>query len=139
LRLGSNEFVDVSIPLLWGTRAIVQDRGGALSVIELGGQEARLEVLADKPAKGVEFVPDLDGFVVQADGARAYRFNPSSHTLTDLGDALPEVQISPGGTRIGTNFVGGSSVHGFGVGIAVTDSGIAIGAPLPSGLAELVV
>ena len=64
LRMGGQVFRAVKIPLLWGTRAIVQDRNGALSVINLGGSDAILEILSGEPAEGTEFRPTESGFDV---------------------------------------------------------------------------
>ncbi len=64
LQMGSQRFVDVEIPLLWGTRAVVQDRDNHLSVINLDGPKARLEILADKPAPKARFTPTFDGFTI---------------------------------------------------------------------------
>lgn len=139
LAMAGQTFLNVTIPLLWGSRAVVEDRGGKLSVIDLSGETAKLEVLADRPAPGVEFVPDLDGIRIRERGADLYRYSSASRTLTGLSLRLPEVELSPTGIRIGTNFIGGSTVSGFGVGVAVTETGIAIGSPLPPHLAELVV
>ena len=138
LRMGSQLFEDVVIPVLWGERAVVQDDAGALSVIDLGHEAAKLEVLADAPAPGVEFLPDVDGFTIRT-SAGEYKYNPLTKTLSDPTGRLPDVQISVDGIRIGSNFVGGGTVSGFGVGIAISEDGIALGAPLPSGLAALVV
>lgn len=139
LAMGGQTFVDVVIPLLWGSRAIVQDGRGKLSVIDLSGASARLEILADKPAPGAEFAPDVEGFRIRERAVDLYRYAPDSRTLTGLALALPTVELSDAGTRIGTNFIGGGMVSGFGVGIAVSENGIAIGAPMPPNLAELVI
>ena len=139
LRMGSQVFQNVQIPLLWGTRAVVQDRRERLSVINLAGDRASLEILADSPAAGTGFLPKIDGFVVSAGGIPLYSYNPTEKTLSSISLGLPECQISRWGTRIGSNQFSGNMISGFGVGIAVTPHGIAMGAPLPDGLAKLVV
>jgi hypothetical protein len=139
LQMGGQVFADVSIPLLWGTRAVVQDKRSTLSVIDLSGPFAKLEILADKPAPGIEFAPDVDGFRIRARGADLYRYSPTSRTLMGIAVNLPEVQITPHGTRVGSSYFAGNVVSGFGVGIAVTDHGIGVGAPLPPSLALLMV
>ncbi len=58
------QFENVEIPLLWGTRAVIQDHEGLISVVDLEGDTARLEIVGDKPAPGVEFVPTLEGFQI---------------------------------------------------------------------------
>lgn len=139
IRMGGQLFADVSIPLLWGRRAVVQDQVGRLSIIDLSRTRARLEVLADKPAPGVEFVPDVDGFRIRDEGRDLYRYNPKAKQLAALAGALPEVQLTPTGTRVGSNFIGGGTISGFGVGISVQEDSMSIGGPLPPGLAALVV
>lgn len=137
LRMGSQLFVDVGIPLLWGRRAVVQDQEGALSVIDLSGPEARLEVLSDEPAPGIEFLPGAAGFAIRVDNQDLYTYSADTKTLTPGSLSLPEVQVLPTETRVGSNIFSGNVVSGFGVGIAVSEHGIAMGAPLPEGLAEL--
>lgn len=50
MRMGSHTYIDVQIPLLWGTRAVVQDRLGRVSVFDLSGDSAVVEILEDEPA-----------------------------------------------------------------------------------------
>jgi hypothetical protein len=137
LIMGSQVFRDVQIPLLWGERAVVQDARGRLSVLDLSGESARLEVLADEPAPGVRFRPSVGGIVILQDGVELYTYNPREKTLSGSNLELPEVQISAAGTRIGTNWFSGNVVEGSGVGIAITRDGFAVGAPLPAKLARL--
>lgn len=139
LRMGSQLFQNVDIPLLWGTRAVIQDRTGKLSIIYLGGSKAVLEILADEPAPGVTFKPRVDGIVITQDGLELYSYNPREKLLSPIGLSLPECQITPWTTRVGTNQFSGNVISGFGVGIAVTESSISMGAPLPAGLAKLAV
>lgn len=140
IRMGNQDFVDVTIPVLWGQRAVVQDRRGALSVIDLGGSTARLEILADKPAPGAEFVPEDEGFVVRQSGEDLYSYVPATKTLTPIALKLLPVQIQASGTLVGTNFFSGNVISGYGVGIYVREGGgIGVGAPLPPGLAKLMV
>lgn len=137
LRMGSQVFTNVQIPLLWGERAIVQDSHDRLSVVDLSGESAHVEVLADEPAPGVDFRPLFDGVVILQNGVELYSYNPREKTLSSLSLLLPEVQISATGTRIGTNEFSGNVVSGSGVGIAVSKDGISFGAPLPAKLAKL--
>jgi hypothetical protein len=51
IRLGENTFVDVQIPLLWGSRAISQDRDGRLSVVDLSEGTIKVEIIGDKPVR----------------------------------------------------------------------------------------
>jgi hypothetical protein len=138
LRMGSQVFRDVKIPLLWGDRAIVQDGRNRLSVVDLSGKSAHVEVLADEPAPGVAFRPQVDGVVILQNGVELYSYNPREKTLSSLSLGLPEVQIDATGTRIGTNWFSGYVVTGHGVGIEVKNEGsISLGAPLPANLAKL--
>jgi hypothetical protein len=137
LRMGSQIFVNVQIPLLWGQRAVVQDDRERLSILDLSGESARVEVLADEPAPGVGFSPRLDGIVILQDGVELYNYNPREKTLSSLSLELPEVQISSTGTRVGSNWFSGNVVVGSGVGLAVYKEGISLGAPLPQKLAKL--
>jgi len=140
LKFGSNLFLDVSIPVLWGQRALIQDTKGRLSVIDLSGSAAVLEVLGDEPAPETEYRPVVDGFQILRGGKAQFKFNPTDHLLTALSSRLPEIQISPHETRVGTNTFSGNSVIGMAVGIVVTEQGIQFGVSnVPEGLADLVV
>ena len=70
LKMGSQVFRNVQIPLLWGTRVVVQDEEGRLSVIDLAGDTAKIEILGDKPAPGVAFLPTIDGRIQRQDCPR---------------------------------------------------------------------
>jgi len=139
IRMGSQVFNDIEVPLLWGTRAVLQDKKGRISVIDLNRPEAKLEILGDKPASGIEFRPISGGAVeILEGGIPLYSFNPATKTITGVTLQLPECQITETGTRVGTNRFQNNMVRGFGVGIYVMpDGGIAMGAPLPPGLAKL--
>jgi hypothetical protein len=139
LQMGSQTFIDVKIPLLWGSRAVLQDQQGRLSVIDLSGDTAKLEILGDKPAPGIEFLPSVDGFQILSDGKALYNYNPEEKTLTSIDLGLPDCQIGRWQIRVGSNVFSGSTAIGFGVGIAVREDGVAMGAPLPPGLAKLVI
>ena len=137
LRMGSQVFANVQIPMLWGERAVVQDEHDRLSVVDLSGDKAQIEVLADEPAPGVAFRPGVDGVVILQNDVELYIYNPREKTLSSLSLGLPEVQIGATGTRIGSNWFSGNVVTGFGVGIAVSREGISFGAPVPAKLARL--
>lgn len=137
LKMGSQVFMNVQIPLLWGTRAVVQDEEGRLSVINLVGDTAKLEILGDKPAPGVAFLPTIDGHTILYNDKQLYTYNPKEKTLTSINLGLPECQIKPWEIRVGSSVFSGNTLVGFGVGIAVRESGIALGSPLPPGLAKL--
>ena len=139
LRMGSQSFFNVQIPLLWGSRAILQDKKEQISIIDLGGEEARLEVLAGKPAPGVDFKPTHEGVTIIIDDVEVYTFDADRALLQSESLNLPPVRIGSSETIVGTNRFSGNVVQGFGVGIKVSERGIAMGAPLPEGLAKLVV
>ena len=139
LQMGGQVFRDVQIPFLWGERAVIQDRRGRLSIIDLSGEEARLEILADEPAPGIAFRPRIDGVVILSDNIELYTYNPRERILTSISLGLLELQISPSATRVGTNQFIGNIISGGGVGIAVTRDGIAFGGPVPPKLARLVI
>ena len=95
LKLGGSVFEDVQIPVLWGKRAILQDSAGRLSIVDLSGPSARIEILGNKVARGVRFSPTTDGFKVLASNREALRtFSPLDRRLTSESLGLPELQIS---------------------------------------------
>ena len=139
LNMGSETFVDVEIPLLWGKRAIVQDKQDRISVIDLSGSGTKLEIVGDKPAPGVEYKLNIEGFSILEGDKELYSYDPEKKTLTGIALNLPDCQISPLEIRVGTNTFSDNMVVGLGVGIVVTEDGIGMGAPLPPNLAKFVV
>ena len=139
IKMGSQIFSEVQIPLLWGNRAIIQDKKNRLSIIDLSGRKARIEILADAPAQGVTFEPTFSGFKIIENDVALYLYDPAQKRLESISLDLPLCEISPFGIRIGTNQFANNYVQGFGVGIAVTPQGTFMGAPLPPGLAQLMV
>jgi hypothetical protein len=137
--MGSQSFVNVQIPLLWGKRAIIQDKKNRLSVIDLSEPKARLEILADQPAPGISFEPSFSGFKIMKNGEALYLYDPSEKRLESLSLGLPDCQVTSSAIRIGNNQFSGNSLVGFGVGLAVSTEGISFGAPVPPGLAQLAV
>lgn len=138
LEIGSNRFAGVKIPVLWGERAIVQDQQGRISVIDLGGSEAKAEIVGDEPAPDVEFTPTIDGFKILRRGKAKYLYAKEQKSFESLSLSLPDVQISEREIRIGRgNVVQRAMIRGFDVGIHVREDGISLGAPLPKGLADL--
>jgi hypothetical protein len=138
LEIGSQRFSDVQVPVLWGTRAILQDKKGKLSVVDLSGQVARLEIIGNKPAPGVPYELTSGGLKILDSETRqgVYVFDPDTSVFTSLMD-LPELQISSRSTRVGSNTFSGNTVMGYQVGLSVTPNGIALGTSLPPGLARL--
>jgi hypothetical protein len=138
LKVGSHTFRNVQVPILWGTRAILQDSHGRLSVVDLSGARARLEILANSPAPGADFRPRIGGFSILG-GEELYSFNVEDRSFEPVGLRLPPIQIGSREIRIGTNRISNAMVTNAAVGIHVDGNSISIGAPLPHGLARLVV
>ncbi len=140
LRMGGQTLTDVQIPLLWGSRAVVQDPQGRLSVTELSGGIFRPEIVNDRPAPGVpsRSLPGGDAFEILSQGKPIYRYDPGEKTLTSIDLGLPDCQVTIEHIRVGSSVFSGNTFVGCGVGIAVTEDGVAMGAPLPPSLAELV-
>ena len=139
LRMGSQIFQDVTIPVLWGTRAVIQDDQGRISVINIGGVEARPEIVGDKPAPKIDFVPTADGFEIQDAGEPCYTYSPVTRTLVGISVNLPPCQIGDTEIRVGSSVFSGNTVSGFGVGLVISEQGMGMGAPVPPGLAKLIV
>ena len=128
------------VPLLWGTRAVIQDKQGRISIIDLSGNEAKLEVLGDRAAPGAEFIPNIEGITIVDRGKELYSFNPEAKIIRGISLNLPECEINADRIRVGTATFAGNMVTGLGVGIVVSDDGgIGMGDRLPPNLARLVV
>lgn len=139
LNMGSQKFEDVKIPLLWGKRAILEDKTGRISIILLDGTKAVLEVLGNEPAPNIQYELIEGGFKVILNGQELYSFNKERRVIKGLSQKLPECEIQGGSIRIGSNILSGNKAVGFGVGIAVYEQRIVMGTDLPEGLARLVV
>jgi hypothetical protein len=139
LNMGGQKFNNVEIPLLWGKRAVLQDKENKISIISLEGEEAVIEILGDKPAPNIQYELIEDGFKIIINDNELYSYNPGKKTITALSLNLPECEINNSNIRVGTNMFSGNMVSGFGVGIIVDERGLGMGAPLPDGLAKLVV
>lgn len=138
LLMGSHIFRDVSVPLLWGSRAVLQDKRGRISVIDLAGDRARLEVLGDKPAPEIAFTPRIEGFSILSESRQElYLYMPTDKRLTSQYLSLPDCQILADRIMVGTNTFSSNMFVGSQVGIAISESGIGIGGALPPGLAHL--
>lgn len=139
LNMGSQKFEDIKIPLLWGKRAILEDKTGRISIILLDGKKAVIEVLGNEPAPNIQYEPIEDGFKVILNGQELYSFNKERRVIKGLSQRLPECEIQGSGVRIGSNILSGNKEIGFGVGVAVYEQRIVMGVDLPEGLARLVV
>lgn len=137
IRLGSQIFDKVRIPVLWGKRAIIGHPTGALSIVDLSDSRARPEIVMDKPWSGIEFSDKEDGFIIYKNGTRAYFYSPVRKLVRDMCGDLPECEISEHRIRIGTNTIQDSMISGFQVGVGISERGFFIGGPIPEGLSEL--
>ncbi|MDQ7735731.1 hypothetical protein QT231_23820 [Halomonas sp. SpR1] len=136
-RIGSVNFDNVKIPLLWGKKAILSHSSGVLSVIDLSGEVADPQIVADEPWDEIEYTEKEDGFIVYENDIQSYFYSPARKIFRDLTGRLPECELGKDFTRIGTNKISGGMVSGFGVGIGVSESGFFMGGPVPEGLASL--
>ena len=135
IRLGPHFFADVDIPVLWGSRAILRDRQGHLSIINLEGEVPVLEVVDDKPARGAEFSPTMNGFmIIDRVGTGLYTLEPKTKLITSFVSRLPAVAVGLEEIRVGPNVLAGNIVAGIGVGMVITENGLTLGGPLPLGL-----
>jgi len=139
IKIGGQSFFGVQIPILWGTRAILQDKETRISIIDLSEIEAKLEILGDKPASGIEYSLNIDGFTILNRGHELYKYNPVEKLMIGIELKLPECQILSSGIRVGTNMFSGNTVRGYGVGIFINEQGMGMGGPIPPNLAKLIV
>jgi len=138
LDMGNQIFKDIKIPLLWGKRAILEDKTGRISIILVDGTKAVLEVLKNEPAPSIQYELIEGGFKVISNGQALYSFDKERRIITGLSQKLPECEIQGSGIRIGSNILSRSKAIGFGVGVAVYEQRIVMGNSLPEGLARLV-
>lgn len=136
-RIGTVGFSSVKIPLLWGKKAILSHSNGALSVIDLSGETAKPQIVADELWNEIEYAEKEDGFVIYENDVQSYFYSPARKIFRDLTGKLPECELGKDFTRIGTNKISGGMVSGFGVGIGVSENGFFMGGPIPEGLASL--
>lgn len=137
-RFGSQIFENVSIPVLWGKRAVIGHPSGALSIVSLADSEAKPEIIGDAPASLISFSEQEDGYVIYAEDTPQYFYSPARRLIRDLTGRLPDCTIRNNEITIGTNRISGSMISGFGVGVGITEQGFFIGGPIPEGLAPLV-
>lgn len=138
LNMGNQIFEDVRIPLLWGKRAILEDKTGRISIILLDGNNAVLEVLGNEPTSNIQYITKEDGFKVIRNGQELYSFDKKRRVITGHSQKLPECEIRDGSIRIGSNVLSRSKAIGFGVDVEVYEQRIVMGNSLPKGLARLV-
>jgi hypothetical protein len=137
-RIGGQFFASVTVPVLWGSRAILRDQQGHLSIVNLEGDKPAVEVIDDQPHAGTNFSPSAEGYVIlNSDGEELYSVNPTTKTLIALCLRLPPITVSKRELHVGANVFDSNLVVGIGVGILVNESGLALGGSLPAALATL--
>ena len=130
--LGSNKFEGVTVPILWGSRAIFEGaEPGTFRVIDLAAVPARVEIDESEPAPGIGFQPRLDGYGIRNDVEVVYTFAPATRTLRDPSGSLPDLEINEDFIRVDSNVLRGCQVSNFEVGLLVDSDGMALGAPIP--------
>src|ERR1700694_3858159 len=130
-RIGGQFLSNVRVPVLWGSRAILRDQQGHVSIVNLEGESPILEVIDDRPAAGANVSPKTEGYVIlDGEGRQLYSVNPITRSLTPIVLRLPALTLGERELRLGTHVFEVNMV-GVGVGILVTESGIALGGPLP--------
>ena len=110
LKMGGQSFENVEIPLLWGKRAILEDKKGRISVISLEGVAAVTEILGSKPAPSIRYELTSNGFKIIMNGKELYSFDPVKRIITALSLSLPECEIRKDGIRVGSNFFSANTV-----------------------------
>jgi hypothetical protein len=130
-RIGGQFFSNVRVPVLWGSRAILRDQHGHLSVVKLDGESPSLEVVDDRPAAGALVSPTNEGYMIlDRDGSELYAVSPKTKSLTPVALRLPAVTLGEHELRLGP-LVFEVNMVGVEVGIVVTESGIQLGGVLP--------
>ncbi len=134
---GSQKFINVQIPLLWGSRAVLQDDKGRISIVSLEGDSPKLEILGDEPASGIRYEIIEEGYKIIDGDIELYTFNPEKHIITGLSINLPECEITDSQIRFGTNTIQSMTFINIGVAVAANERGFSIAGPVPKELAKL--
>lgn len=138
IEFGGHSFHDVGIPVLWGDRAILQDKEGRISVINLAAPTPNPEIIASEPAPGVEYLPTTDGLRILSAERVLYTFQTEPSRLHGVLLDLPDLQIDKNRITVGTNVFESNIIGGSEVGLVITSTGIGMGAPLPENLRSFV-
>jgi len=137
-RLGNNTLLNVDIPLLWGTRAVLQDDQGRLWIIDLSGSAPKPEIIGDKPAEGIEYVPTLDGGITILSARKElYSYNPHVRRISSIALNLPDCEIDEDSIRVAGMTISGNVQGGSPVGFKIDEHSVEMGGPLPHGLAKV--
>jgi hypothetical protein len=125
-------------PLLWGSRLILQEPDGRLSVLNIEPGATRLEVLRNQPAPGMGFVPLRYGFRIVAFDTRYDVYPHEGLFFNSAAPDLPDVQIDQLYIRVGSQIfpnVGGYDGRPV---IRVTPDGVGMGDFAPVAVSALV-
>ena len=139
LKIGMWTFTKVQIPLLWGSRVVLDDREGRISVVDLSGDTATVEIIGDRPAFGVDISMDLDSLTILCEGSGLYRYTIEQKLLSSLDLGLPDCQIGRNWIRVACNAFLGTTMSRLGTITAITKDGIVEGASLPPELSEFII
>ena len=139
LQIGSNNLFDVEVPILWGKRAIVQDRLNRISIINLSGISPVIEVLGDKPAPNMGYKPSVRGFILMDGNKELYEYDPKEKRVLNINlGRLPDVGVSPDEVDINGSTFRGNAIIGAEIGIVIDENGgFGMGARMPQDLARL--
>jgi hypothetical protein len=134
IEFGGHVFQNVDIPVLWGDRAIFQDKEGLVSVIDVSQPTPTPEIIANEPAPGVDYLPTTEGLRILSGGSVLYMFQTEPARLHGVNLDLPDIVIDKSRITVGTNVFESNFISGAQVGLAITSSGMGMGAPLPENL-----
>jgi hypothetical protein len=136
-RICGQFFSNVRVPVLWGSRAILRDEQGHLSIVDLEGESPILEVVDDRPAVGARVSLTTEGYVIlDREGRQLYSVNPKTKSLSPVALRLPAVTLGEHELRLGPHVLEVNMV-GVAVGILVTEKGIELGGQLPTLLGDM--
>ncbi len=138
LIINSHSFQNIRIPVIWGERAIVQEPNTILSVIDIGDVMPALEILRNRPAPGISFLPTRSGFQVMRSPGDLYQFNVEERTFSTQTLGLADVQIDDFYIRVGTQVY--PNLDGFEAAgrLQVTPDDVKVGVPMPFALFRLI-
>jgi hypothetical protein len=135
-RICGQFFSNVRVPVLWGSRAILRDQKGHISIVNLEGSSPILEVIDDRPV-GPNASPKTESYaILDEEGRQLYSVNPTTKSLTPIALRLPSVTLGERELYLGTHVFEVNMV-GVGVGLLVTETELTLGGQLPPALGNL--
>src|SRR5436853_7874828 len=130
-RICGHFFFNVRVPLLWGSRAVLRDAHGHLSIVDISGGSPTIEVVDDRPAADGQVLRTRDGFVIlDREGNQLYSLNVETKSLVPIALRLPTVTFGERDLSLGPN-VFALNMVGVEIGIVVSEDGLELGGPLP--------